>query len=144
MATGNWAAMEIGPQLWSFQPGSICDSGLPPHTPAVVVAPKNPTAPDVGEVPAILAPLPSPAAGVVPMTQQTPGAAEMPATLVPVVVMPVTAPTPAAQNPGQNCEASETQGLCHDASCSVLLSSIKPTSGVEREMEGGRERGEES
>ena len=96
MATGNWAAMAIGPQLWSFQPGSICDSGLPPHTPAVVVAPKNPTAPDVGEVPAVLAPLPSPAAGVVPMTQQTPGAAEMPATLVPVVVMPVTAPTPAA------------------------------------------------
>lgn len=96
MATGNWAAMAIGPQLWSFQPGSICDSGLPPHAPAVVAAPKNPAALDMGEVPAILALPPSPAAGVVPMTQQTPGAAEAPATLVPLVVMPATALTPAA------------------------------------------------
>ena len=95
MATGTWAAMAIGPQLWSFQPGSICDSGLPPHAPAVVAAPKNPAALDRGEVPAILAPLPSPAAGMVPMTQQTPGTAEMPATLVPLVVTPVTALTPA-------------------------------------------------
>ena len=95
MATGNWAAMAIGPQLWSFQPGSICDSGLPPHTPAVVVAPKNPTALDMGEVPAILAPLPSPAAGMVP------GTAEMPATLVPLVVTPVTALTPAPKRQQQ-------------------------------------------
>ena len=98
MATGNWAAMAIGPQLWSFQSGSVCDSGLPPHAPAVVAAPENPTTLDMGEVPAILAPLPSPAAGVVPMSQQTPGAAEVPATLVPLVVMPVTDSTDSSTN----------------------------------------------
>lgn len=48
---------------------------------------------------------------------------------------------PLSQNPGQYCEASETQGLCHDASCFVLLSSIKPALGVERKMVGGREGG---
>lgn len=44
-----------------------------------------------------------------------------------------------SQSPGQNCEASETQGLCHNSSCFVLLSSIKPTSGLRERREGERE-----